>query len=269
MGFLFKHFSRLLLNHQYQSGFSEKHPQAVYNREARQKKAKTIIAVLNNFFETDFRSFSILDVGCSTGIMANYFSDYFGEVVGIDIDAPAVRYARENFTKDNLEFNIGDAMNIKFPKNSFDVVICAHIYEHVPDADRLMAEIHRVLKPGGICYFSAGNRLAVKEPHYNLPFLSVMPRSFAHRYMRITGKGKFYYEKHLTYRGLKRLIRNFEQIDYTKRIIENPELFYADYMIKNGTMKSALARLIANYAYWMCPSFIWLLRKAAGERGAK
>ena len=199
--------------------------------------------------------------------MANYFSGYFGEVVGIDIDAPAVRYARENFTKDNLEFNIGDAMNIKFPKNSFDVVICAHIYEHVPDADRLMAEIRRVLKPGGVCYFSAGNRLAVKEPHYNLPFLSVMPRFFAHRYMRITGKGKFYYEKHLTYRGLKRLIRNFEQIDYTKRIIENPELFYADYMIKRGTMKSELARLIANYAYWMCPSFIWLLRKAAVERG--
>ena len=251
----------------YQKNFSALFCETAYGRQSRERKAKTIIAVLNDFFGTDFRSFSIIDVGCSTGIMANYFSDYFGEVVGIDIDAPAVRYARENFTKDNLEFNIGDAMNIKFPKNSFDVVICAHIYEHVPDADRLMAEIRRVLKPGGVCYFSAGNRLAVKEPHYNLPFLSVMPRFFAHRYMRITGKGKFYYEKHLTYRGLKRLIRNFEQIDYTKRIIENPELFYADYMIKRGTMKSELARLIANYAYWMCPSFIWLLRKAAVERG--
>jgi ubiquinone/menaquinone biosynthesis C-methylase UbiE len=256
-----------MTNIHYQRRFSEKHPQAVYNREARQKKAKTIIAVLNNFFETDFRSFSILDVGCSTGIMANYFSGYFGEVVGIDIDAPAVRYARENFTKDNLEFNIGDAMNIKFPKNSFDVVICAHIYEHVPDADRLMSEIHRVLKPGGICYFSAGNRLTVKEPHYNLPFLSVLPRYVAHRYMRMTGKGKFYYEKHLSYWGLKRLIRNFELIDYTKRIIENPELFHADYMLKHGTMKSTFARLIVNYAYWICPSFIWLLRKAAVERG--
>jgi len=103
----------------------------------------------------------------------------------------------------------------------------------------------------------------VKEPHYNLPFLSVMPRYFAHRYMRITGKGKFYYEKHLSYWGLKRLIRNFERIDYTKRIIENPELFYADYMIKHGTMKSTFARLIVNYAYWICPSFIWLLRKTA------
>ena len=255
-------------NH-YQSRFSETYPQSVYNREARERKAKTIIAVLSDFFGTGFRSFAILDVGCSTGIMASYFSDYFREVVGIDIDEPAVQYARENFLRDNIEFSIGDAMDIRYPKNSFDVVICAHVYEHVPDAEMLMSEIHRVLKPGGICYFSAGNRLAVKEPHYNLPFLSVMPRSFAHRYMRITRKGKFYYEKHLSYWGLKRLIRNFEQIDYTKRIIENPELFHADYMIKRHTMKSALARLIANYAYWMCPSFIWLLRKAAGERGTE
>ena len=247
-------------NH-YQSRFSETYPQSVYNREARERKVKTIIAVLSDFFGTGFRSFAILDVGCSTGIMTSYFSDYFREVVGIDIDEPAVQYARENFVRDNIEFSIGDAMDISYPKNSFDVVICAHVYEHVPDAERLMSEIHRVLTPGGICYFSAGNRLAVKEPHYNLPFLSVMPRSFAHRYMRITRKGKFYYEKHLSYWGLKRLIRNFEQIDYTKRIIENPELFHADYMIKRHTMKSALARLIANYAYWMCPSFIWLLRK--------
>jgi 2-polyprenyl-3-methyl-5-hydroxy-6-metoxy-1,4-benzoquinol methylase len=252
-----------MTNIHYQHCFSEKHPHAVYNREARQKKAKTIIAVLNDFLGTDFTSFSILDVGCSTGIMADYFSAYFDQVVGIDIDEPAVQYAKKNFVKDNIKFHMGDAMDIKFPKNSFDVVVCAHVYEHVPNAESLMTEIHRVLKPGGVCYFSAGNRLSVKEPHHNLPFLSVMPRFFAHRYMRIAGKGKSYYEKHLSYWGLKRLIRNFEQIDYTKRIIEKPKSFHADYMIRHGTMKSAFARLMVNYAYWMCPSFIWLLRKTA------
>jgi SAM-dependent methyltransferase len=75
-----------MTNIHYQHRFSETYPQAVYNREARQKKAKTIIAVLNDFFGTDFRFFPILAVGCSTGLMANYFSDYFGAVVGIDID---------------------------------------------------------------------------------------------------------------------------------------------------------------------------------------
>ena len=76
----------------YQNNFSAMFCKAVYNREARQRKAKTIIAVLSDFFGTDFRSFAILDVGCSTGIMANYFSDYFGEVVGIGIDALDIRF---------------------------------------------------------------------------------------------------------------------------------------------------------------------------------
>jgi len=151
--------------------------ETVYSRQSRERKAKTIIAILRDFLDRNLQSLTLLDVGCSTGIIANYLSDYFDEVVGIDIDEPAVQYARENFSKDNIKFNLGDAMDIRYPKNSFDVVVCAHIYEHVPDVNRLMAEIHRVLKPGGICYFSAGNRLTVKEPHYNLPFLSVMPRS--------------------------------------------------------------------------------------------
>ena len=250
-------------NGAYQRNFSEILPETMFDLEGRERKAQTMVAVLSDFLGSNLQSFSVLDVGSSTGIIANYLSKYFGKVLGIDIDKNAIAYAMNNFKKDNLQFAISDSMNMNYPDNSFDVVICAHVYEHVPDADRLMAEIHRVLKPDGVCYFSAGNRLRVKEPHYNLPFLSVMPRSFAHRYMRITGKGKFYYEKHLSYWGLKKLIRNFERIDYTKRIIENPELFYAEYMIKHGTMKSALARLIVNYAYWMCPSYIWLLRKTA------
>jgi 2-polyprenyl-3-methyl-5-hydroxy-6-metoxy-1,4-benzoquinol methylase len=251
----------MLKNRKYQRNFSEILPEAVFNRESREKKAKTIVAVLSDFFGSNLQSLSVLDAGSSTGIIANYLAKYFGNVIGIDIDEKAIKYARDNFTKENLVFEMGDSMHLNFPQNIFDIVICAHVYEHVPDADRLMTEIHRVLKPGGVCYFSAGNRLAVKEPHYNLPFLSVMPRYFAHRYMKITGKGKFYYEKHLSYWGLKKLIRNFEQIDYTKKIIENPGLFYTDYMIKHGTTKSTLARLIVNYAYWICPGFIWLLRK--------
>ncbi len=245
----------------YQCRFSETHPQAVYDREVRQKKAKTIVAVLSDFFGTDFQSFSILDVGFSTGIMANYLSDYFGKVVGIDIDEPAIKFARDNFKKDNMEFAIGDAMNIDYPGDMFDIVICTHVYEHVPDANRLMREIYRVLKPGGICYFAADNRLTIYEPHYNLPFLSVVPRPLAHIYVKLSRKSNFYYEKHLSYWGLKKLISNFELIDYTEKIIENPQLFHADYMIRQGTKKAKLAKLIVHYAYWLCPSYIWLLRK--------
>jgi SAM-dependent methyltransferase len=42
-----------------------------------------------------------------------------------------------------------DVQDIKFPDNSFDVVICCHVIEHVDDDDKAMREIYRVLKPGG------------------------------------------------------------------------------------------------------------------------
>lgn len=254
----------MLNNSNNQPYFSAGLPGAVSNRQNREKKAKTMIAVLSDFLGSNFQSLSVLDIGTSTGIIANYLSKYFGKVIGIDIDAPAIEYARNNFIKENLAFEIGDSMNLNFSQNMFDVVICAHVYEHVSDADRLIKEIHRVLKPAGVCYFAAGNRLNIKEPHYHLPFLSIIPRQLAHVYLKMTGKGYFYHEKHLTYWGLKRIVRDFERIDYTTRVIANPQFFNADYKIKPGTNKSILAKLIVRYAYWLCPGYIWLLRKNDG-----
>jgi ubiquinone/menaquinone biosynthesis C-methylase UbiE len=251
----------MLKSRKYQRNFSEILPETMFDREGREKKAQTIVAVLRDFLGSNLQSFSVLDVGSSTGIITNYLSNCFGKVVGIDIDEPALSFAKEAFNKENLEFAIGDAMHINYHQNMFDIVICNHIYEHVPDAKRLMREIHRVLKTGGVCYFAGGNRLNIIEPHYNLPFLSVVPRRVAHIYLRVAGKGKYYHEKHLTYWGLKRIVRDFERIDYTERVIANPQFFHADYMIKHGTTKGKLAKFIARYAYWLCPSYIWLLKK--------
>jgi ubiquinone/menaquinone biosynthesis C-methylase UbiE len=165
------------------------------------------------------------------------------------------------FSNEHLNFCAGDAMSLGFPDNSFDVVICSQVYEHVPDARKMMDEIYRVLKPEGVCYFAAGNRLAVDEHHHHLPFLSAIPRPLGHLYLRLSGKGKYYYEKHLSYWGLRRLVARFDIIDYTGKLINMPEQFGAAYMLEPGSSKHKLAQFVVNNLYWLCPGYIWLLRK--------
>jgi SAM-dependent methyltransferase len=150
-----------------------------------------------------------------------------------------------------------------FKDDAFDLIVCSHVYEHVPYAESLMSEVHRVLRPGGICYFAAGNRLAVREPHYGLPFLSYLPQVAANAYLQWFRKGNVYYEKHRTLWGLRRLVRRFIVIDYTRRLIETPALFGFDYLLKEGTRRHRLAKFGVRHFYWLCPTYVWLLQKNA------
>ena len=227
----------------------------------RERKARTMVAVIEDFTSRPLRELRLLDVGASTGIIGNYLSDSFGKVTGVDIDEAAITYANSTYKKENLEFLVADALNLPFSNESFDVVICSQIYEHVPDPAKMVEEIFRVLKRGGICYFAANNRLALIEPHYDLPFLSLLPRPLAHRYLRLTGKGSHYYEEHLSYWGLKSLTKRFKRVDYTLKTVLEPEKYFTDYMIRPNSLKARTAQIVLKYFYWASPAYIWLLQK--------
>jgi ubiquinone/menaquinone biosynthesis C-methylase UbiE len=244
----------------YQYNFSAQ-ASAMFNSSGRERKAKTMLAVLADYFGDDLQGLSLLDAGGSTGIIDCFLADYFKTVTGIDIDEPAIKEAKTKFKKKNLEFRLGDATNIDYPDNSFNVVICSHIYEHVPDAEKMMSEIFRILTPGGICYFAASNRLRWNEPHYNLPLLSVVPRPLAHVYIRLAKKASYYHELHYFYWGLKKLAQNFILHDYTEKIIDDPVKYKAEYMVKPASFTTKMAKFLVAYFYWVIPSYIWLLEK--------
>ena len=77
----------------------------------------------------------------------------------------------------------------------------------------------------------------------------------------MAGKAPFYYEKHHSYWGLRRILRNFHVHDYTLKVIQEPDKFFVDYMIKPGSAKAAMATIVAKYFMWLCPGYIWLLKK--------
>jgi 2-polyprenyl-3-methyl-5-hydroxy-6-metoxy-1,4-benzoquinol methylase len=245
----------------YQNDFSL-HSQIVHDHASRRRKAATMLAVLREVV-SNLAQARVLDVGASTGVIDAELAQHCGEVCGIDIDAHAIEAARQQFVAHNLRFELGDAMALGAPDRSIDVVICAHVYEHVPDAKRLMSEIDRVLKPAGVCYFSAGNRYAWREPHYQLPLLSVVPKFLAHRYLRALGRGNFYYEEHLGYFALRRLVAAFEVLDYTARLVDQPVRYGTDYMFAPGSLRQRAAQCLVHSLPSLCPGYIWVLRKPA------
>lgn len=73
-----------------------------------------------------------------------------GSIVGIDLSERMVELARQNAKGiDNVEFRVMDAENLAFPDASFDLVVCRFGLQIVTDPDRCIAEMRRVLKPGG------------------------------------------------------------------------------------------------------------------------
>ena len=91
--------------------------------------------------------------------------------------------------------------------------------------------------------------------------LSLPPKPIGHLYLRLAGKGTHYYENQRFVWGLRRLVAKFELIDYTRRIIEDPLTFSATEMIKPGGLKQKLALAALDWAYWLCPTYVWILAK--------
>ncbi len=229
----------------------------ILDKKNREIKANKILAVIKDYSDKnnkDLKKFKCLDIGCSSGLITSFISKNFKETYGIDTDFNAIRLAKKLSNK-KLKFIKASALNIPFKNNSFDLVICNHIYEHVPDSQKMFNEIYRILKKDGFCYLSAGNKYNIIEGHYKLPFLSWLPKPLANLYLRITNKGKIYEENHFSCFKIKRMLKKFKIDDYTLRIIKNPKKYYLT------DFKTKFPKFIFKIFYPLIPTYIFIISK--------
>ncbi len=177
----------------------------VRDRKSRMEIANKIRFVLDEILRLDTHSYACLDIGCSSGIVSTAMAPRFTSMVGLDIDKLALSDIEPAHDQKSV-FLLGDAMQMPLQEETFDMIFCLQVYEHVPDDKRMMSEIYRVLKPGGFVIFSGPNRLYPIEPHYHLPFLHWLPQAWADFYLRAMGKGHAYYEKSRSYWALRRIL---------------------------------------------------------------
>ena len=97
----------------------------------------------------------VLDVGCGTGHSYHLLAPR--ETVGVDVAADALRGQKRRTI-------VADMRELPLPDDSFASVLSVQSIEHVPDPERALAEVRRVLEPGGVAIFVTPNRLTFGRP---------------------------------------------------------------------------------------------------------
>lgn len=135
----------------------------------------------------------MLDMGSGLGTICVPASRHVRSVVAVDTDPASLARSREWAEREgrtNLTFLVRSLLDL--PRDSFDIVICSDVIEHVEDQDGVAASLVRSLGPEGVYYLSTNNRWWPMEGHFGLPFLSWLPRRWADRYVRSMGRGSRY-----------------------------------------------------------------------------
>lgn len=130
----------------------------------------------------DWRGAEVLDLGCAGGFMAEAIARRGARVTGIDPAVDAVAAARAHAAGGGLDirYDVGVGEALPYADDAFDAVVCVDVLEHVADLDKVIAEVARVLKPGGVFLFDTINRN---------PVASLVAVTLAERVLRLLPVG--------------------------------------------------------------------------------
>lgn len=107
-----------------------------------------------------YRGKKMLEIGCGAGVDLVRFARAGAIVTGVDLSQTSIDLARQNIAQNGLQADLrimnGEAL--QFADNSFDIVYAHGVLQYTADSDRMISEIHRVLKPGGEAVLMVYNR---------------------------------------------------------------------------------------------------------------
>ena len=104
--------------------------------------------IIQQWYDQYLKNKDCLVLGCGNGEDIKDFEKLSSKIVGIDISSRLIKEATKKFKRHY--FILGDAENLPFKNKSFDIVLCKSILHHLPNLEKALNEINRILKKNGI-----------------------------------------------------------------------------------------------------------------------
>lgn len=239
------------------------HDPEMLDRHSREAMAAKLLGILRAHMGAIPADAVCLDLGCSAGHITERLALTFGRTVGVDVDRAAVGAASARAAatgRGRPAYAIASGVRLPFPDGQFDVVCCNQVYQYVPSPEALLAEIARVLKPGGVCFFSARNLWGLAYRDNWRPFLlryapglamlAPAKRNWRERSGRL-----------LSYRELVRLVGHLVVHDYTWRVMLEPARYGFGDLARWQPLLRRVPRWVRRLLLPLIPNHLWVLEK--------
>ena len=137
--------------------------------------------ILENFIPyNQFEGNDVLEIGCGAGLVASHISKSGANLTAIDLTSQAIEITKSRFQTENLDGSIMqmDAENLSFDDSSFDFVVSWGVIHHSGNMEKIISEIHRVLRPGGKAYIMVYNKNSIRYHIYCRFWLGIIKMKF-------------------------------------------------------------------------------------------
>jgi ubiquinone/menaquinone biosynthesis C-methylase UbiE len=104
----------------------------------------------------DYAKGNVLDLGCGDGTHAGMVREFFtGQIYAIDPSEQIINKAKNNFS--DINFKTASAYKLPYQDNFFDLIYSIDVIEHLKEPQKMLIEVQRILKPGGVIIFQTPN----------------------------------------------------------------------------------------------------------------
>jgi SAM-dependent methyltransferase len=131
-----------------------------YFRDIEERRYATHYNLAELFKSLEGSHGKMLEIGCGIGVDSIQLAKCGFDVTAVDLTESALQVAKEFAARRGvtIDFRLGNAEGLDFPDATFDYVYSFGVLHHTPDIEKAVAEVHRVLRPGGKAYIMLYHR---------------------------------------------------------------------------------------------------------------